>query len=187
MVAVFTMHAMNKPSPCVTRSTRQCGFTLLELMVVIAIAAILAGLAIPSFDSMVKRWRTRTAAENMVSAIYLARSEAVRFGGVQMLRINNESCQASPGQWQCGWQIQTLGSSTEILQSAEEAKGMRITRSPAANTMSFNPFGQLTGLGAYSFVVVHQADLGDSSKAITICVAAAGRVRVVQGANSCAG
>lgn len=184
MVAVFTMQAMNQHRPLVTRSTNQCGFTLLELMVVLAIAAILAGLALPSFDSMVKRWRTKTAAENLVSGIYLARSEAARFGGVEMARIAGAGCQ-SAGQWQCGWRVQTLGSDAVTLQTVEAANHMLITRRPVANTMGFNQFGQANGLGAYSFVVVHQANLGDSSKAITVCVSSAGRVRTVAGDAAC--
>lgn len=176
---------MNKQRPFVPHSTSQCGFTLLELMVVLAIAAILAGLALPSFDSMVKRWRTKTAAENLVSGIYLARSEAARFGGVQMARVDAPACRAS-GQWQCGWDIRTLGRDGVTLQTVEAINSMVIMRRPETNTMGFNQFGQVNGLGAYSFVVVHQANRGDSSKAITICVSSAGRVRTVQGDAQCA-
>ncbi|THJ33951.1 prepilin-type N-terminal cleavage/methylation domain-containing protein [Lampropedia aestuarii] len=184
MVAVFTMLAMNQHCPSVSRSTSQCGFTLLELMVVLAIAAILAALALPSFDSMVKRWRTKTAAENLVSGIYLARSEAARFGGVQMARIDGPECQTA-GLWQCGWRVQTLGQDGVTLQTVEAIKSMVIMRRPETNTTSFNQFGQVNGLGAYSFVVVHQANQGDSSKAITVCVSSAGRVRTVRGTTQC--
>lgn len=186
MVAFFSMCEMNKPHACVTTSTPGHGFTVIELMVVVAIAAVVLGLALPSFDSMVKRWRTRTAAENLVSAIYLARSEAARFGGVQLANSDELGCPRVTGQWQCGWKIQTLGSPPQILQRSEAVKHMLITRRPAHNVMNYNAFGQLNGLAAYSFVVVHQANQSDRSKAITICVSSAGRVRTVLHDNVCA-
>lgn len=44
---------------------RACGFTLLELMVALAIVAVLATLALPSFGSMVARHRLKAAAEQL--------------------------------------------------------------------------------------------------------------------------
>lgn len=187
MVAVFSMAGMNKPAASVTTGTEGLGVSLLELMVVLAIVAILAGLALPSFEGMVKRWQTRAAAENLVSAIYLARSEAARFGGIELVSRSEAGCPRITGQWQCGWQIQTIGEPRTVLRTAEAAKSLLITRSPAVNLMTFNQFAQLKGLGAYRFVVTHVADQGDGSKATTICVTSAGRVRVVASSNSCDG
>ena len=57
------------------------GFTLLEVMVVVAIIAVLAALAGPSFTPIIERWRVRSAAEDLTSTFYLARSEAIKRGG----------------------------------------------------------------------------------------------------------
>jgi type IV fimbrial biogenesis protein FimT len=54
------------------------GFTVIELMIVVAIAAILASLAAPSFRSLLDRQRVRSAAANLSADIQYARSEAVR-------------------------------------------------------------------------------------------------------------
>ncbi|CCQ11540.1 pilin, putative [Pseudoalteromonas luteoviolacea B = ATCC 29581] len=54
------------------------GFTLLELMVGVAIVAILATLAVPSFVEQIKRDRIVTHANQMQAVYRFARSEAVK-------------------------------------------------------------------------------------------------------------
>lgn len=54
------------------------GFTLLELAIALAITAILAAMAVPSFGSLVARQRLHAAAEHLRADIALARQEAGR-------------------------------------------------------------------------------------------------------------
>ena len=56
------------------------GFTLVELMVVIAIVAILAVMAAPSYRDMIDRFRVRGAADDVLSALATARAESVKIG-----------------------------------------------------------------------------------------------------------
>ncbi len=53
------------------------GFTLLELMVVVAVAAVLAAIAAPSFSTFIDNQRLRNASFDIVSDLSLARSEAL--------------------------------------------------------------------------------------------------------------
>ena len=52
------------------------GFTLVELMIVVAIAAILMALAAPSFNRIIQENSTRTQASRVVTSINAARSAA---------------------------------------------------------------------------------------------------------------
>lgn len=69
------------------------GFTLIELLVTVAILAILLGLAVPSFRSLIENNRTQTAANNLTGALQFARSEAIKRGvATQICRRNGNAC-----------------------------------------------------------------------------------------------
>jgi type II secretion system protein H len=53
------------------------GFTLIEAMVVVALVAILAALAVPSFSTMIANQRVSSAAQELQTLLSFARAEAV--------------------------------------------------------------------------------------------------------------
>jgi type IV fimbrial biogenesis protein FimT len=56
----------------------QAGFTLLELMVVVAIAGVLLAVAIPSMTDFIRNSRITGAANDVMAALHFTRSEAVK-------------------------------------------------------------------------------------------------------------
>jgi type IV fimbrial biogenesis protein FimT len=81
------------------------GFTLIELVVTIAVLAILLGIGIPSLSNFIQSNRVSGHANGMVSALHFARSEAVnRSEAVRFCPVNeaNDDCRED-GDWAAGW------------------------------------------------------------------------------------
>lgn len=66
--------------PNLQKTASQRGFTLIELMVVVAIVAILAVMAAPSYRDIIDRYRLRGAADDVLSTVSTARAQAVKIG-----------------------------------------------------------------------------------------------------------
>jgi type IV fimbrial biogenesis protein FimT len=79
------------------------GFTLLELMMTLSLAAVIVGIAIPSFNRMSANNRITTQANEVVGAINFARSEAItRNSNVTLCRAATETataCAPALGAW----------------------------------------------------------------------------------------
>lgn len=77
------------------------GFTLIELLVTVAVAAVLAALAVPSFTSLINTNRLVAQANALVAGLQEARVEALRSNRrVTLCRSSNgTSCNTGAGAW----------------------------------------------------------------------------------------
>jgi type IV fimbrial biogenesis protein FimT len=80
------------------------GVTLIELLTVIAIAAILAMVAVPSFSRLVASQRLKSAASNLQATLLVARSEGIKRNGSVCVSTSSNSCTAA-GSWSQGWYV----------------------------------------------------------------------------------
>jgi len=81
------------------RLRRNSGFTLIELMVTIAVAAILLVMATPSFVSYQRSSELTSAANSLVAGINAARGEAMKRG------MNAMVMPATGTDWSSGWTV----------------------------------------------------------------------------------
>lgn len=85
---------------------KQSGATLLELIVVLAVSAILLGIGISGLTALSGSSRLVSATNELVSSLHLARSEAIKRNSrvVMCTSATGTSCAASGG-WQQGWLV----------------------------------------------------------------------------------
>lgn len=74
------------------------GFTLVELMITVAVAAILATVAVPSMTNFIKKQRLKNAAEFVYGKLQFARTEAIKQSKVIFVRFSN----GANGGWSFG-------------------------------------------------------------------------------------
>ena len=93
------------------------GFTVIELMVTLGIAGILLAVAVPSFTRMAVDSRLTTQTNDVVAALNLARSEAIkRNASVSFCRVDTETtvtCAGTTSTWS-NW-IVTTGNGGNVL------------------------------------------------------------------------
>jgi type IV fimbrial biogenesis protein FimT len=123
-----------------TRNTK--GFTIVELMVSLAVAAILMGVALPAFNDFIRQRTMASRINDLVLAVTYARSEAVRRGQrVSLERIGADD----DNEWGGGYCVVLAGSDcddvVDVLRQFE----------PMDDNVTFNATGALHGVQRLTF------------------------------------
>jgi type IV fimbrial biogenesis protein FimT len=170
------------------RRSAQLGFTAIELMVVVAIVAVLAALAAPSFTPLMERWRIRQSVDGLQSALYYARSEAIKRGGNVTIRKEASGANGCPlalniTDWDCGWFVfvdtngnGALNAGEEVLQRFATPPKVQITRSASSEWIRFDRWGRANAPFGFSLVPLDKSTSNPASRGL--CMSSGGRIRV---------
>lgn len=128
--------------------SRAGGFSLIELMITLVIAVILATIAAPSFRTFVASQRVKTASFDLVAALTQVRSEAIK-------RNANVAVTAAAGGWNNGWTISTIIASVSTTLGSQSAyTNLTVAELNGALALTFNGDGRLLpGSAALGFTV----------------------------------
>src|SRR5512139_771504 len=108
----------SRPGSLGRRSQGQRGFTLIELMVTVAVAAILATIAVPSYNEAMLGTKLNTLANNFVASAQLARSEAIKRNATVRLCAGSSTSGCTGGAWGNGWIVRVPGGAVIYTQPA---------------------------------------------------------------------
>lgn len=85
------------------------GFTLIELLIALTVAAILLGIGIPSFSGAIKNSQISADYNELIRALYMARSESVKSSELVTVcpksAVDSQQCGASTTDWKNGWLV----------------------------------------------------------------------------------
>ena len=157
---------------------KNSGFTLLELIITVALISIVTTFAIPSITTFTKNDRLTTNINTLVGHLGLARSESIKRS--QQVSVcastDNSSC---GGNWEDGWLVYadtnndgSLNGTDEILRVQQALEGANTITTAIGNQVTYDNRGFATVTGSMLLCDDRSGDFGK-----TITITATGRVR----------
>ncbi len=167
---------------------KKSGFTLLELLMTVALISIVTALAIPSMRTYGQNDRLTTNINTMIGHLAYARSEAVKRHAQVSICISNDTLGCTGGSWEDGWIVYvdadangTFDAATvneDILRVNQALDGNNTLAPTAAygNQVTYDNRGFVTATGGFLLCDARNGAFGK-----TITISNTGRVRFQDG------
>lgn len=164
------------------RTSKPYGFTVTELLTVLAIAGILAMLGAPAMGNLLVRSSEASASTTLTNALRHARTAAVMRNARVLMCPSSNGRRCQPGQdWQYGWIVaadndhdgQPDANVPIIATQVAVTPGTRIITSAGRGALAFQPSGSAAGSNARFTVCNPRSSTGSE-----VIVANSGRIRL---------
>lgn len=153
------------------------GFTLFELMVTLAVAALILSLGVPGFRSFIQNNRATTHTNDLVTALNLGRSEATRRGASVLLCSSSDGATCSgSNDWSSGWIVRRPAGA--VVRTWPERSGGDGVLTANVSQIQFQARGSLAG-GTVPLLQIRLPDCsGDQGRNVSVNMA--GRIAVTR-------
>ena len=118
------------------------GFSLVELMIVIAVVAIFAMIAVPNMQELIAASRVRGASSDFYASLVAARSEAIK-------RRTTATVEPQATYWSTGWKVKVGSNTFQTVDALPNT--ISVLPSTAASAITYGLNGRVTA-GAQTVV-----------------------------------
>ncbi len=141
------------------------GFTLVELMVTLAVVAILLTVGVPNMRDFIKNNRLTATTNAFVSSLTLARSEAVKQGRNATLCVSSDQATCTGANWAQGWLAWVDLDADGTLDAGEtlrvsEPLPQAVTLAGTQNSFRFNATGSVNNTDTLTVCDDRAGELG---------------------------
>ena len=134
---------------------RQEGFTLIEMMIAIALTGLLLSMAVPALDQFTTNARQTGAINDFVASMHMARSTAVTTNARVTVCASSNGVAGEAVPWDEGWIVfsdqnsnQTIDGNDTIVTSSSGIDGLAIQSGEFGLALQYRPNGRVTNAGA---------------------------------------
>jgi type IV fimbrial biogenesis protein FimT len=185
MKTITTMNELNRTQ----------GFTILELLVTMAILGILAAVAVPSLTDTMGRMSVNGATRTLATSLSLARSEAVKRGQDVSICPTTDGADCATGSWAGGWIIfvdvnndadgdtGSIDVGDVVIRVYEPLSDLAVTVTPNSDLIAYDNKGFGKNAALLTFKVCPQDGNADNAREVEISLS--GRARIIDTVGSC--